>query len=262
MAVRTRSKLNPKRDFEIFKFIWRWKVVPTDILHKRFFDGCHIQTCYNRLARLRNEGYLDTIALMGTQCMGWTLRSKAFLAIKEYLPYDCDRGFRSESPNHDVMTLRLQLGDWVTHPKNDDLLFTEQELRRLSSADYPDWVPFDINRRPDGYRRSADGIASKAIGVEVEISPKSNIEYETLALDYAHCSKIERVIWGVPSKMVANKIASTLAKYQSPRGPAHSFVLNESITESGWSSRVIAGSNLNTMVRDLLKRKCDGSVSN
>jgi hypothetical protein len=254
MRSKSRTFLNPDRDYEIFKFIWRWKVVPTDILHKRFFPNTLIRTCYNRLATLRAGGYIETIPIKDMACLAWVLCPKAFNAIKEYLPEDCDNGFRSESPNHDVLALRLQLGDWVADPGADDLLFTEQELRRLSSIHYPDWVPSDFNRRPDGYIKSGSGASARAIAMEIELSPKAQSEYETLAIDYAHCSKIVRSIWAVPSKYIAKRLLSIFSNYKSAHSPLHSFVLLDDLAKDGWSSAVIDGANKGDTIRELIIR--------
>ena len=254
MRRKARTLLNPERDYEIFKFIWRWKIVPTDILHKRFFPNALIRTCYNRLAGLRDGGYIETIPIKDLACLAWVMCPKAFNTIKEYLPEDCDNGFRSESPNHDVLALRLQLGDWVSQPETDDLLFTEQELRRLSSVHYPDWVPFDFNRRPDGYIRSGSGVSVKAIAIEIELSPKAPSEYETLAIDYAHCSKIDRAIWAVPSKYVAKKLICIFRQYESSHSPLHSFILLDDLAKGGWSSPVIDGANQGDTIRDCITR--------
>lgn len=254
MRKRSRTLLNPDRDYQLFKFIWRWKVVPTDILHKRFFPNALIRTCYNRLANLRDSGYIDTIPIKDLACLAWVLCPKAFNTIKEYLPEDSDNGFRSESPNHDVLALRLQLGDWVSQPETDDLLFTEQELRRLSSVHYPDWVPFDFSRRPDGYIRSGSGASVKAIAIEIELSPKAPSEYETLAIDYAHCSKIDRAIWAVPSNYVARKLISIFSNYDSAHSPLHSFILLDDLAKGGWSSRIINGANRGEAIREVITR--------
>ncbi len=253
--------LNPDRDYDLLKFIWRWKVVPTDILHKRFFRSSLLRTCYNRLAILRSSGYIDTVAIKDAACVAWTLRPKGFKSIIEFLPDDCDKGFKSESPNHDVMTLKLHLGDYVSDPLYDDLMFTEQELRRLSSVHYPGWVPYDLNRRPDGYIKSGSGPSGKAIAIEVEISPKSASEYETLGMEYAHCSQIERVIWAVPSKYIARNLSSIFSQHKSDSGAFHSIVLLDDVAKKSWASPVINGANLGSTIRHLLSPRLTSQKS-
>jgi hypothetical protein len=246
-------RLTQDRDFHLLRFIWRWKVVPTDVISKRFFPGRKIRTCYNRLVSLRNENYLDNLVIRDIPQSVWTLDRKGFNAIKEFLPPDCNKGWKSEAPAHDVMALKLNLGDLTTDRKADGLVFTEQELRTYSPAVFPYWVPKTFRRRPDGYIKSTRGGQEKSIAIEVELTPKSIAEYECIALDYAHYRDIDHVIWAVESERMAQGLQSIFANNPRDGQQMHSFMLASDIHKFGWSSAVIEGGYKGQTVRQLIE---------
>lgn len=246
-------RLTQDRDFHLLRFIWRWKVVPTDVIRNRFFPGRKIRTCYNRLVSLRNENYLDNLVIPDVPQCVWTLDRRGFNAIKEFLPPDCNKGWKSEAPAHDVMALKLNFGDLVATRQSDGLVFSEQELRTYSPAVFPAWVPKAFRRRPDGYIKSILGERTKAIAIEVELTPKCLAEYECIALDYAHCHDIDHVIWAVESERMALSLKSIFAMKPRDGKQLHSFLLAEDIHKLGWASAIIEGGYKGHTVRQLIE---------
>jgi hypothetical protein len=252
MMKRSGVRLTIERDFEILRFIWRWKVVPTDIIRNRFFPGCRIRTCFNRLSLLRRENYIDSVAVRDIPQNVWTLNRRGFNAIKEFLPPDCDKGWRSESPAHDVLALKLSLGDYLADSAADDAVFSEQELRTYSANVFPPWVPTAFRRRPDGYIKSVVGDQARAMAIEIELTPKGVTDYESIGLDYAHYRGIDHVIWAVVSLKMARRLKAIFEKSPRDAQQIHSFLIAGDIHKLGWDSRIVLGGYQGHTVRQMV----------
>lgn len=252
MTAIAKLRLSSERDLPLLKFIWRWKVVPLDILKDRFFPKSRTGTCFNRLNQLRRAGYLDTVYVSQMRLFVWTLRKKGFGALREWLPHACHVGYKSETAYHDVLSLFLNLGDWVSRPDKDGKLFSEQELRRLSSEFYEDWVPVGFDHRSDGYIKIGQEDSSAFLAIEVELSPKTVSEYRHLAVTYAHCPNLKMVIWAVPTARMAKGLQKIFSEYGPSSQKLHQFVLKDSLQKSKWAAVVIEGSKLGQSIRELV----------
>ena len=231
-----------ERDIRILQFIWRWKIVPTATLASaRFFPGCTIVRGYNRLLDLKKMGLVVCVADETLTNYAWTLTKKGFTAIEASLPALRESGYRSEHLTHDLLVLAFHLGDFLIERPKQVKLFSEQELRRYDSNEFPDWIPSSDLHRPDGYIGFETRERTTTIAIEVELNRKVISAYENVGIFYADQKNVERVLWLVPSIVVAERIQNKINESVSTRQDIHNFVLLSAFKQNGWQASIAQG---------------------
>lgn len=230
-----------KRDHEIFKFLWTWKLSTTKAIAERFFDGSISDTAYNRLILLKKSGFIESLALdtAGWRFV-WVLTPRGFRALRNELGDLKEDGFRSENLEHDLYVGAAHLGDWLKSVPHGVEFFSEQELRRLPLEKYPAWVPKTDSRRPDGYWYVPYKGKHLVVGLEVELNSKIIRRYEVLARFYSDNPTIFRVIWIVPSLGIAQSIQATF-KNETKSHLIHDFVTRKDFEKYGWNAHIALG---------------------
>ncbi len=232
------------RDIRLLQFLWRWKLVPTAALAgERFFPGKTIARGYNRLLDLRKLGLIECHADQRLLNYAWTLTKRGFLAIADDLPALREAGFKSENFSHDLLVLAFHLGDFLNGVPDGFKLFSEQELRRYAVTEYPTWIPKSDFHRPDGYVGFSSDDKMLSVAIEVELSRKVASAYENVGVFYAEHQNVHRVLWLVPSLVMAKRIQRKITESVSVRHNIHSFVLLSHFLESGWAAKISEGAD-------------------
>jgi len=231
--------------YEILKFLYRWKLVTTKALPKRFFPMVMPITGYQHLLEMRDRWKCIEWACdpMG-RSWAWTLTQQGFRWLRKLDLDAAENGFRSEHYAHDLLVSAVHIGDWLAEKRNDENLFSEQELRRYPLEQYPDWVPKSKDHRSDGYWRIIrDGDVSGAVALEVELSLKSADEYVDIGRFYeTHKDKLFRVVWIVKDLRKAKRIQQGLTKYAfGEKRDYHAFFLLPDFFFSGWEAKIVLG---------------------
>ena len=241
--------LSKETGVPILMFLWKWKLVSTAALVKKFFPKHLPYSGYNRLIRLKQAGLIIFRTNPRGEYYVWSLSKTGFNSIRELLPTLKEEGYGSEASTHDWLATGFHLGEWLLESPTGVITFSEQELRRVDSEHYPSWVPKDSSHRPDGYwHRSVDGIG-RTVALELEMSRKKAADYQGIGSFYGEQSQINRVVWIVRSSTDAREIEKQLDKALSSRKQIHSFVLLESFLKGGWSAQIAhgAGSGLSVL---------------
>lgn len=227
-----------KREENVLLALWKWKVLSNAALtSKRFFPTASPKRAYRRLLDLKRAGLIEMRSDGSIYNYGWVLTPKGFEGLLGKLPDLKERGFRSEHFMHDLITTAFHIGDWLTDCPPNVTSFSEQELRRCTFAEYPDWVPQTELHRPDGYLGFRNGERIVTVAIESELNRKLDSHYEDLGFTYANLQKIYRVLWLVPSLSFAKKIAASIQRATSKRAEIHNFIVEKDFIEHGWQSR-------------------------
>ncbi len=141
------------RDLLFLQYIWRWKIASTASVHEAVNQTATPYTTYKTLARLEQNGFIESRFEFAERFYVWQLTERGFHAIKSYLGELKEDGYLSEKYRHDRLVQAFQLGEWATHQFPNVTFCTEQEMRRREVTDYPDWVPQTTDHRSDGYTR-------------------------------------------------------------------------------------------------------------
>ncbi len=142
-----------QRDFQILKFLWKWKVVSSQALTKKFFATSRPENGHLRLRQLEEVRYIESIRIEKRD-FAWQLDKRGYEFIRPYFSEDIHRGYKSHYPKHDFITTTFHLGEWLNKQPESSEIYTEQELRCNPDEFYPDWVPQSVVHRPDGYSRT------------------------------------------------------------------------------------------------------------
>lgn len=240
MKRRKQKIILTQRDREILLFLWKWKLVSTaTICHGFYYQPLSPRHAYRRLVELELGKYIkrSPIAGLGT---AWSLGNKGYHLVKGDLPEHTFAGRKSTSLEHDVIVSGIHIGP-LANGTLKVKTFSDTELWNISPGQYPEWVPRNSARRPDGYWRVEIGGKSYTIALEVELTKKSKENYERYARFYNSNKLIFRVIWVVKRPSIGERILSIFEECNKERAPIHNFVLLEDVILNGWEATIFLG---------------------
>ncbi|MEQ1877283.1 MAG: hypothetical protein ABL958_11590 [Bdellovibrionia bacterium] len=239
--MKTHVQLTGERDIPLLLFLWKWKVLTTAAIARRFYPHSRLSTAYRRLWCLERAGFIQINADSGLQIFVWTLTKKGFAVIQDTLPQLKEEGYLSEHINHDFLVTAAHLGDWLCGAPNGVDFFTEQQLRRYHRDLYPSWVSKKELHRPDGYWRLKSGDVSKTFALEVELSQKAPSLYRDPSIFYSHFANVHRVLWIVSSTSIAKTVIRAMGFADSPNTSFHNFVRLHEFQKTGWRAPIFLG---------------------
>jgi hypothetical protein len=249
------TQLSNEIGIPILKFLWKWKLVSTGGLTRKFFPEIqHPFSSYNYLLKLKRAGFVAQKWDDQGRSFLWTLDRAGFEVVKNTLPPLREEGYRSEAVYHDWMTTAFHLGPWLTRTPHGVLLTSEQELRRIEPEDYPSWTPKSGEHRSDGYWHSKYGDTARTVALEMELNRKKAVFYPALGNFYGESAQINRVLWVVRTLSDAARILENLAKAPGAKREMHSFVRLGSFLKSGWSATIEHGSGRTLKVQSYLNK--------
>jgi len=230
-----------ERDRSVLLFLWYWKVFTTTGLAAKFFSGSAI-VAYNRMLLLRDAGLVQCVGCdIGNKNFVWTLNKSGFQYVRTFLPELKEEGYASEAPLHDLIAASVHLGEWLLKIPVGVNICTEQELRRLDSEMYPNWVSDLTGRRPDGLWQIPFGDAHKIFALEVELTRKNPKEYGPIAHFYEDQTKIARVFWLTGSFSQARRLHLAFQQETPNRFMKHNFLTFDDFRLHGWNAPIIFG---------------------
>lgn len=259
------------RDFEVLKFLWRWKVSTTACLATAFFPEATAKTAYNRLWTLSRSGLIESKVDQTGKHHLWMVSTEGARRVQSVLPTLRDAGFKSEYPKHDLICSALHNGEWLLKRPEGIEYYSEQQLRRIHSDVYPSWVPRAGSHRPDGYWKIPLAEKEKAyrvLAMEVELHHKSSRDYEYAIDFYHHYSRIDGVLWLVKREAQMEKLLELTRKRDPKDAGRHKFVFWREFENRGWHSPIHEIQTLNQKVRtvfdwltDLAPEVCRNSAT-
>ncbi len=198
-----------KRDIQILKNVFTFRVASYETLLKRYFLNCHRTAAYRRIRGLKKEGLLklDTTVMHDRSKTFFRLNESAWTMICNSWPFEIDSPyFMSESPEHD-----LRLND-VCHCferlksfkgfYSENLLQSSSELKadkRFSDLAkiYADGAL--VLKGPDGQ--------PYVYGIELELSKKSPERYLEKLNAYYNVDGIDGVVYITADQEISKAIA-------------------------------------------------------
>jgi hypothetical protein len=246
------------RDCLILKSLWKWKLLGTSSLTRKYFPERSPITAYKRLWMLKEAGYIQIERDEDRTLYAWGLTTKGFGVIRESLEVELEEeGFGSESINHDFLVSAIHIGDWLHGAPDGCGLFSEQQLRRYRPEHYPAWIPRSFLHRPDGYWLVPIDGMQVTIALEVELSRKKDPKYEILAEQYEAQPGIFRVVWLVPNAAFARYVQERLRKAVKDKSGIHDFIPLDAYRKYGWQTQFISGYETERTLAFLLNHRTE-----
>ncbi len=249
-------------DIDCIRFLWRWKLATTAALKHAIYKRKTNYRTYMRLRELEKRGYLKSLISLDGQSYVWLLDEKGFLIACDYLPALKEKGYKSENRDHDFWVSAIHLGEWLSDiPRGCDV-FSEQELRRLSFAEYPDWVPKTSTHRPDGWWRISDSLTSSnnLVALEVELSKKSPMFYKDLGHYYSKTVQPYQVIWAVETERDVAYIHSHMMSGSASGAREQSFIILSQYISHQWQCPISFGKNKGKTLNEVLNKSAENGT--
>lgn len=229
------------RDYKLLRFLWKWKVVSTQALAKKFFYEANAFTAYRRLLHLESDGFIGAYPVDGRFNEAWILKEKGFKYILPHLGDLQSKGYKSANYPHDFLATAFHLGEWLTQQPGNTQTYSEQQLRCYPADLWPPWIPRSALHRPDGYSAYQSSEKRVVVAFEAEISPKAKKRYERVVTFYDNQPGIHYVFWLVDSKGTLNSVRRNFEKLQVREWSKHQFILLSEFKQKGWLAQFIEG---------------------
>lgn len=223
-----------KRDREIMKFVFSFRVASFAQIQKRFFTNVYRTVSARRIRQLASAGFLQ-IFIIGDSDLQYQfvrLTEKGWRVICELWPFEIDNPlFKSESPIHDIRAAEL-LFSFENLSTFKDLI--TENLFQSSAAISSD------SRFESLARLHADGALiletqnkeTYVYGVEFEISKKTPDRYREKLLNYYMASGIDGVLYISDSQITLDAIARIDGEIRSSRESILHLALERDVVSS------------------------------
>lgn len=230
-----------ERDYLLLRFLWKWKVVSSMALARKFFPDINPLSAYRRLQYLEADKYIKPVIFEGRGREAWTLGDRGFNFIFPKLGELKQKGYKSENVHHDFLTTAFHLGEWLSSQPDNSQAYSEQQLRRVPMDAWPSWVPKSTTHRPDGYSAFIINGKRTTITFEVELSVKERSRYESPVAFYDSEESIQFVFWLIDSKVTLNALNKSFEKFQMRSLDKHHFILLSDFEAKGWMAPFVQG---------------------
>lgn len=241
-------------DNQCLQLLWRWKLLSTAALRMAAYRDRSAEGTYKRLLKLQQLNLIRAISSSTGDSYVWHLENLGFQLALRSLPELAEVGYKSENKEHDFWVTAIHLGDWIGQVPPDSDLCSEQQLRRLHRDQYPEWVPRYTDHRPDGWWKIGSGKPDNQslIALEVELSRKAPMEYQTVGDFYSTIVMPYQVIWVVRRESEIDYIHRHIASGSKSNAEEQSYLLLEHYFNSRWQSKIIRGKNTGSSLSDIL----------
>lgn len=234
---------------DLLLFVFKNKVVTTRAIWSFFYKETTLENSYRKVLKLSKRQFLKEISIddNGT---AWGLGANGFKFIKDILPEFNLNGYGSQSAVHDLIVATV--GNSLNYLPYKGFIESvyEEELSRFNIEHLPEWVPYDLNRRPDYLLRIKNKNLSKIIAIEVELSRKSTENYKLILEDYQNSEVIDYNIWILRSHSQLLKFNSEFEKLI--KKGKFQFLLLRDVIHDGWNAKIKLGSSTDKSLNQLL----------
>lgn len=226
------------RDHQMIEFLWRHRVATFRTLYTLFYSNAKMRTCYNRLDKLRRQGFILTRGVDGNQNRYWGLdrRGMAYLVQAKGEIFKT-MGFVPQSLTHDHLASCMLLGDWYLETPRGVTTITEQELLSLDLSGVAPGLQSDKGRRPDGLWRFEIGSEKKFVALEIELHAKNENEYVEIIKSYDNHYGIQKIIWVVEGPTLIKKIFGLVHAHSTLKPNDHLFILASEAKRDLWQAK-------------------------
>ena len=241
-------------DKQILESLWKWKFLTTAAIAELHFPALSAAYAHRRLLHLKKARLIQWLHIDGDgngKSFAWSLSLNGFEAIRSTLPDLKESGYKSESPEHDLLVGAIHLGEWIYGLPEGCEFCTEQELRRLHLGQLQDWVPKTTIRRTDGYWLTQFDGEPGVVALEVETSRKSPSEYREIAQFYDNRPELFRVVWLVKKDSIAHAVNAAIQEGK-PGKRLHNFIRATDFYDQGWGAVFFLGRDVGKPLARLL----------
>ncbi len=238
-------------DSSILKFLYRWKVATSKIIHLALAREISVSSFNKRLKKLQDNELIEAKWDLVNCMWFWQLTDRGFFVIRESLGEIKDHGFRAASPIHDFFILAFQLGPWLFAKDFLPTFVTDQEFLKYDPEILSQHLPKTLKRRPDGVTLVPRGERIVPIAVEIELNAKSVSRYETVVSEYKGTQEVERVLWLVRDKFIVEQFKKAKVNQKDNSQNYHVFLATDEFIKAGWQARL---TNENFAFVDTLER--------
>lgn len=247
-----RIHLSNELDIPILLHIWKFKIASTQAIRHFLFKDSSLYAIYRRLYRMEKSKYVEVNFAKRGKHQFWTLTKLGYEAIEDLLPQLKEKGFKSESPMHDLIASAIHVADHDYCKTNNIRIFTEQELRRIDTNFYPENIPRTDRHRPDGYWITGSSKEPKLIALELELSQKINDSYESTGDFYSDYPQIDSVLWVVIRKGMISGMQKHLDIGSNQADSCHNFIILSDFMMHGWQTKISYGKDKGKTIYQLL----------
>ncbi len=242
-----------ERDYEVFKNLWKWKMLSTSALHVMLFKNCSPDVCYNRLRKLERRGYITSIYLDTLKGFIWTLNTRGYKSCRPLLPDLVQNGYKSEHKEHDFWVTVVHQSGFLSKTPDNYRTISEQQLRRIDPDHLKEWIPSPDLHRPDGYWYYTNGVDKKSItSLEVEFSQKNRSAFSNTISFYEHCTQINNVVWVVKNTSFGKRIVSKVKDGIQSENQIHFVFKLDHIVDQGWNAKSFASTGESKTINQIL----------
>lgn len=238
------------RDIQILNYLWKWKVLSSQAIAKKFFAQAKPENAHYRLRRLEEVGFIESVEVE-KKCYAWQLDKRGYNLIRSMMSEDIHHGFRTEYSHHDYLATAFHLGEGLTQELDAEVIYSEQELRCNPDEFYPEWIPQSTLHRPDGYTRVMQGEQQALFAFEVELSLKAKNRSENLVYFYERNPTINHVLWLMGTRGMLRSIERIFERYNASRFSKHNFILLEDFLKTGWNTPIRQGNLAGKTLQDI-----------
>ena len=126
-----------ERDMQILRYLWKWKILSSQAIARKFFPGIKPECAHQRLRQLEEVKYIEFVQV-DKKKYAWQLTKAGYNRIRQHMSEDIHHGYRAEYPYHDYLTTAFHLGEWLEQDLDSETIYTEQELRCHPDEFYPE----------------------------------------------------------------------------------------------------------------------------
>lgn len=240
-----------QRDVEILNYLWKWKILSSQSIARKFFPDIKPESAHERLRQLEEVNFIESVQVQKKK-YAWQLGKKGYNYIRMFMTEEVHHGYKTEYPYHDYLTTAFHLGEGLCRDLDSEVVYTEQELRCKPDEFYPEWIPQSILHRPDGYSKIIQDGKQTIFAFEVELSLKSKKRYENLVYFYERETGIDHILWLVETKGMIGSIQRIFECYNAYKFSKHNFILLEDFLRTGSQTPILEGNLSGKTLQNIL----------
>ncbi len=196
-----------KRDIEILKFVFSFRVVTLSQVARRFFTERHETIAGRRIRKLVHYGFLKNCAVVRGAKMEKCIfpGEKTSKAVEHLWRFHIDKPYtKSESPEHDIRL--AELGMKLEGLAGFHMLLPENLLQSSSDLASDPILKDIVSVQADGALaiKKAQGKGQDVFAVEMELTPKHITRYKDKLASYYLARGIEGVLYICGTQEIMN----------------------------------------------------------
>lgn len=237
-----RNAILSNEEADLLRFLWKYRVATFRTLKTIYFPTRSSKSAYDRCRKMEAGQFVAIEKIPGQKDRVFRLDRRGFQYLQaNVLPNLKTKYYKPQSHYHDLVASAALIGDWLYKPLGSVRIVSEQEIKSVDIPEINKAFPNGLSHDPDGIWIFRSGKANRYLGLEVEISGKTDRRYEEVCAFYSSDTFFEHVFWIVKSREHGNQILECSQRHGIPREGVHLMVLLEDFKMNLWDSVVRNG---------------------